>query len=106
MSGSCATGGTRRPRTGQAYGHLSQPHPLLGGSMKSWHRCVAGAVASALLVLLAPPWLAQSPGASPAANAPAAHAPETQPSPPAAAESAPPQPAPPATRPLAARAFS
>jgi biopolymer transport protein ExbB len=74
--------------------------------MKSWHRCVAGAVASALLVLLAAPSLAQTPGASPAANAPAAHAPETQPSPPAAAESAPPQPEPPATRPLAEGASS
>jgi biopolymer transport protein ExbB len=74
--------------------------------MKSWHRCVAGAVASALLVLLAAPSPAQTPGASPAANAPAAHAPATQPSPPAAAESAPPQPEAPATRPLADGASS
>jgi biopolymer transport protein ExbB len=74
--------------------------------MKSWHRCVAGAVASALLVLLAAPAPAQTPAASPAANAPAAHATETQPSPPAAAESAPPQPEPPATRPLAEGASS
>jgi biopolymer transport protein ExbB len=61
--------------------------------MKSWHRCAAGAVASALFVLLAAPSLAQSPAPPPAANAP-----ETLPARPVPAEVAPPQP--PAVRPL------
>ena len=68
--------------------------------MKSWHRCVAGAVASALFVLLAAPSLAQSPMRPSAATAPAMNAPETRPARPAPAESAPPQPEPPTARPL------
>ena len=63
--------------------------------MKSWHRCAAGAVASALFVLLAAPSLAQSPAPVPAANAP-----ETPPARPVPAEVAPPQPEPPTVRPL------
>jgi biopolymer transport protein ExbB len=55
--------------------------------MKSWHRCVAGAVASALLVLLAAPSLAQSPAPQPATSVP-----ETLPARPVPAEAAPPQP--------------
>ena len=68
--------------------------------MKSWHRCVAGAVASTLFVLLAAPSLAQSPVRPSAATAPTMNAPETLPARPAPVETAPPQPEPPATRPL------
>ena len=68
--------------------------------MKSWHRCVAGAVASALFVSLAAQSLAQSPMRPSAATAPAMNAPETRPARPAPAESAPPQPEPPTARPL------
>ena len=68
--------------------------------MKSWHRCAAGAVASALFVLPAAPSLAQSPVRPSAATAPVMSAPETLPARPAPAESAPPQPEPPAARPL------
>ena len=63
--------------------------------MKSWHRCAAGAVASALFLLLAAPALAQSPATPPATSAP-----ETLPAPPVPAEAAPPRPEPPAVRPL------
>ena len=63
--------------------------------MKSWHRCAARAVASALFLLLAAPALAQSPATPPATSAP-----ETLPAPPVPAEAAPPRPEPPAVRPL------
>jgi biopolymer transport protein ExbB len=66
--------------------------------MKSWHRCAAGAVASALFLLLAAPALAQSPATPPATSAP-----ETLPAPPVPAEAAPPRPEPPAVRPLQAQ---
>jgi biopolymer transport protein ExbB len=69
--------------------------------MKSWHRCAAGAVASALFLLLAAPALAQSPATPPATSAP-----ETLPAPPVPAEAAPPRPEPPAVRPLQDRAPS
>jgi biopolymer transport protein ExbB len=59
--------------------------------MKPWHRCVAVVIASALLVSLAAPALAQSPPPAPATSA------QPQPNP---AESAPPQPEPSAVRPL------
>jgi len=62
--------------------------------MKSRHRCVAGAVASALFVLLAAPAMAQTPASPPGVSAS-----ETLPARPAPAESAP-QPQPPAVRPL------
>ena len=68
--------------------------------MKSWHRWVGGAVASALFVSLAAQSLAQSPMRPSAATAPAMNAPETRPARPAPAESAPPQPEPPTARPL------
>jgi biopolymer transport protein ExbB len=59
--------------------------------MKPWDRCVAVVIASALLVSLAAPALAQSPPPAPATSA------QPQPNP---AESAPPQPEPSAVRPL------
>jgi biopolymer transport protein ExbB len=63
--------------------------------MKSWHRCVAGAVASALFVLPAVPSLAQS-----AAPPPAASAPQTLQARPVPAEAGPPLPEAPLARPL------
>jgi biopolymer transport protein ExbB len=57
--------------------------------MKSWHRCVTGVIASAVLALLAASAAAQSPAPAPATSA------QPQPTP---AESAPPQPEPPAVR--------
>jgi biopolymer transport protein ExbB len=62
--------------------------------MKSWHRCMAGMLLSALLVLPA----ARSPAQTPAP--PAVSAPETMPARPVATEPAPPEPEPPAVRPL------
>ena len=73
--------------------------------MKSWHRCVTGAVTSAFLVLLATPPLAQTPAGPPAVNAPtlnapAVNAPEPLPAQPTPAEAPPPRVEPPAARPL------
>jgi biopolymer transport protein ExbB len=63
--------------------------------MKSLHRCVAAAVASAFFVLVPAPSPAQT-----AAPPPAASTPQTLPAQPAPTEDAPPQPEPPLARPL------